>query len=382
MNKALRLSAVTGAILALTGILSNASAQVTITSSDILSLIGKTETVESDTSSSTAVTVGATGGPQMWDFGAIALNSPIEQTFHFLAPEDTPFGGDFPNANFVQYFVFADTIEGFGTFKLEAWNFSEARSDSFNTFGSVSVTTSDNPLIGTDTTFTDFREGIAFPVAFNSTWTDSESDTSTIDVFVTVSNSSASNIVDAFGTVKIGDRSFECLRICSFDTTSTQQFINGVPLGPPTISTSIDYSWVSKASFNVASISSQDDETDPNFTDAFSFFRIKGGATTSVSENDGLLPTTLNLMQNYPNPFNPETRIDYSIGKQGLVDLAIFDINGALVKNLVQSDLAAGEYSAVWDGTDFSGRKVASGRYVYRLTFNGEVKSKMMILVK
>lgn len=53
---------------------------------------------------------------------------------------------------------------------------------------------------------------------------------------------------------------------------------------------------------------------------------------TSVSSSINQ-PASYSLEQNYPNPFNPTTTITYSILKQEVVGLKIFDIIGREVWN-------------------------------------------------
>ena len=89
------------------------------------------------------------------------------------------------------------------------------------------------------------------------------------------------------------------------------------------------------------------------------------------------------LRQNYPNPFNPETNISYSVIDNGSVELAIYNIKGQLVKELVRSTMNAGEHNVVWNGKDSAGRKVSSGLYFYKLKLNGKtIDTKKMMLLK
>ena len=74
------------------------------------------------------------------------------------------------------------------------------------------------------------------------------------------------------------------------------------------------------------------------------------------------------LAQNAPNPFNPTTTIRYSLGEPAHVVLEIFAPNGQLVRVLTDRAHVAGTHELLWDGIDSSGRPVASGMYVYRLT--------------
>jgi hypothetical protein len=88
------------------------------------------------------------------------------------------------------------------------------------------------------------------------------------------------------------------------------------------------------------------------------------------------------LFQNAPNPFNPETTIRYTVSQKGPVTIDIFNVNGARVRTLVEKTHEAGVYSTRWNGTDDSGRHVASGVYFYQLRAGGFVDSKKLILLK
>ncbi len=87
------------------------------------------------------------------------------------------------------------------------------------------------------------------------------------------------------------------------------------------------------------------------------------------------------LGQNYPNPFNPTTRIDFSLEKPGMVDLAVFDVAGRLVRTLVSQDMAAGDHHVTWNGTSNSGSPAGSGQYFYVMkTAEGRVTRSMVLL--
>lgn len=86
------------------------------------------------------------------------------------------------------------------------------------------------------------------------------------------------------------------------------------------------------------------------------------------------------VFQNYPNPFNPSTKIDYQIPRAGDVSIQIYNINGELVKTLINAHQSAGRYSIVWDGRSSS--PVASGIYIYRVLYGSSVLSRKMLLLK
>jgi hypothetical protein len=100
----------------------------------------------------------------------------------------------------------------------------------------------------------------------------------------------------------------------------------------------------------------------------------------ALAADDEVIPNAFALRQNFPNPFNAETRIDFETAG-GLVNLEIYDLNGALVTALVQENMAAGRHSIIWDGTNSHGKPVTSGVYFYRLQdTNGSDMRKMTLL--
>jgi hypothetical protein len=98
----------------------------------------------------------------------------------------------------------------------------------------------------------------------------------------------------------------------------------------------------------------------------------------------GVAPTSANYLgQNHPNPFNPTTTIRYALSQAGPVSLRIYDVGGALVRTLVDTErTSAGAGEATWDGRNDGGRPVASGVYFYRLSSPNLTATKKMVLLK
>jgi len=88
------------------------------------------------------------------------------------------------------------------------------------------------------------------------------------------------------------------------------------------------------------------------------------------------------LDQNHPNPFNPETDIDYSIRDRGQVRLTIYDVQGRLVRTLVDYPMQPGRYHAHWDGTNERGRLVSTGIYFCRMEAGDFSATRKMVLLK
>jgi len=88
------------------------------------------------------------------------------------------------------------------------------------------------------------------------------------------------------------------------------------------------------------------------------------------------------LFQNEPNPFNPATIIAFGLPARGHVRLAVYDVHGELVADLVDAQLEAGYDAVIWNGRDRRGAAVGPGVYFARLETTGTVVSKKMVLVK
>jgi len=106
--------------------------------------------------------------------------------------------------------------------------------------------------------------------------------------------------------------------------------------------------------------------------------RITSGTVTGVvSNNLSLIPDTYELSQNYPNPFNPVTQINFSIPKQSIVTLKIYDVLGKEVYTLVNESKPAGFYTV-----DFNASDLSSGAYFYRIEAGNFTDIKRMMLIK
>jgi Protein of unknown function (DUF3160)/FlgD Ig-like domain len=97
------------------------------------------------------------------------------------------------------------------------------------------------------------------------------------------------------------------------------------------------------------------------------------------------LPSTLVLGQNFPNPFNSSTIISFIIPDaltNSHAELAVYDIQGRLVKRLLSQKLPAGNYATRWDGTMENGLVAASGVYFYHLIVGSQRQIGKMSFVK
>ncbi len=356
-----------------------ANAQVTISSADFLDQIGSRQVVLTDERDNITVDVGSAGENQVWDYREQGIVDTVIAVFEYMDPATLPPAQYFSGANFVQR-ITSPTDPGF-----ELYSFFNVTNDFLINLGDSSRVVFGN----FDTTFVFSQNDTLtrFPIAYGDTWYTFERDTNGFyPTNANISIDTTLNTVDAWGTVRLPAGDFSCLRIRQEVKVINQTIINGSVFSSST-DRYIQYDWISQNAFRVASIQSQNGETNPNFINAQGFSRIDSliTPTTGVAvHGNGLQPPeTFALMQNYPNPFNPETVIRYQTRQKGRVQLAVFTVTGQQVRSLVNAIQPAGEHLARWDGKDGQGKPVSSGIYLYRLHVEGGgVQTKKMTLLR
>jgi hypothetical protein len=96
-------------------------------------------------------------------------------------------------------------------------------------------------------------------------------------------------------------------------------------------------------------------------------------------------PVSFALLQSYPNPFNSTTIIPLTVkamyGDQH-VELAVYDVQGRLVRTLLRADLPGGHYLVRWDGINDENTAVASGTYLYTLRAGAWSDTKKVVLLR
>ncbi len=133
-------------------------------------------------------------------------------------------------------------------------------------------------------------------------------------------------------------------------------FVNDIDQGNST--NEFSYQFTQSGTYTVkASIADED----------FSIEQIWTVILPVANVDDTLPPTITRLYQNYPNPFNPTTSIRFSVKESGPVNIAVFDIKGRLVRQIVNQYMAAGTYNNVWDGMDNNNNPSSTGIYLIKM---------------
>ena len=97
---------------------------------------------------------------------------------------------------------------------------------------------------------------------------------------------------------------------------------------------------------------------------------------TSAEPRDSR-PDQFTMKQNYPNPFNPTTRIEYHLEEPSEVTLEVFNMQGQLVRTLVDKYQGAGARTV-----NFNAAALSSGIYFYHLKAGNYTEVKKMTLIK
>lgn len=92
--------------------------------------------------------------------------------------------------------------------------------------------------------------------------------------------------------------------------------------------------------------------------------------------------TSVELKQNYPNPFSDETTIKYNLNTSGYTKLEIINLQGNLVKTLVNEHKPRGQYTVYWEGKGKNGKEVKSGLYIIRLHSGKNVQACKVLLTQ
>ncbi len=114
--------------------------------------------------------------------------------------------------------------------------------------------------------------------------------------------------------------------------------------------------------------------------DAIRFVKIGDGEEEpdeTVGEGEDI--AIVKLYQNFPNPFYPITQIQFDLPKSQKVTIRVYDINGRLVKELL-NQVAYNEGSHL---IKFNGSGLSTGIYIYTLTVDGGLfQTQRMVIIR
>jgi hypothetical protein len=93
-------------------------------------------------------------------------------------------------------------------------------------------------------------------------------------------------------------------------------------------------------------------------------------------------PVVLPALCASPNPVETGATIHYTVTGSTPAALAIYDMQGRLVRTLSGLDQTPGDHEAWWDGADPSGNPVASGVYFLRMVSGAGIQTGRMVVTR
>jgi len=99
--------------------------------------------------------------------------------------------------------------------------------------------------------------------------------------------------------------------------------------------------------------------------------------TNAIGSDNPALPKIFALEQNFPNPFNPSTQIEYIVKEPCLVHLAVYNVTGQVVKELVNAFRQPGRYSIA-----LNMRETPSGIYYYKIQMGNFQAVRKMVKIE
>jgi len=90
----------------------------------------------------------------------------------------------------------------------------------------------------------------------------------------------------------------------------------------------------------------------------------------------------LALEQNTPNPFRSQTTIRFSMPAPGRATLAVYAVDGALVRTLLDGSVDDVGGEVTWDGLDAGGRPASSGVYFCRFNVGAQSLTRKIVLAR
>jgi len=120
------------------------------------------------------------------------------------------------------------------------------------------------------------------------------------------------------------------------------------------------------------------DASSPSFAADWTPERPAEQFPVHVKKNENEGPALFQVQQNYPNPFNPSTVIEFTVQRNGLASLMLYNSLGQSVRTLFEGNVEAGARYTITVRAD----GLASGTYYYRLSSGGSSAVKRLMLLK
>jgi hypothetical protein len=83
-----------------------------------------------------------------------------------------------------------------------------------------------------------------------------------------------------------------------------------------------------------------------------------------------------------PNPVSNSTTISFVLAQSQKVSLTIYDMNGRLIKTLVDEDMQQGTHQLIWNVRDEKGNSVTTGIYFLKMQMGNYAETRTIVVEK
>lgn len=309
-----------------------------------------------------SVNLGTAGGPQTWTFTSQPMG-PDSCTNIVVPVSQAPFHDSFPSANLVYA-----SLEGSDL----AYLYMQLETSFLSTLGIVGPASSGGLMRYNPADTNDLPEHFNDSRHYYTSWT-VRIDSTTYFVL----QKRGFEHINAYGTVNIPYGSFPCLRFILHDTLTQTMYYNGIPIFFDT-TTRILHQFVAENYSGVVCVVSQNDETNPYFTNASILERLTY-FVTGIEETGNVISIENSVRIN-PNPFNRNVTFAWSNGVTGSAKLEIFDAQGRLIRTFDASNSSV--VSIMWNGESVDGTAVPDGVYFYRIMSGSWERTGKLVLMR
>jgi hypothetical protein len=132
-----------------------------------------------------------------------------------------------------------------------------------------------------------------------------------------------------------------------------------------------------------------DIKLDAQLMDSWSLYRatmhrsgVYDESVMAVGDIENIIPEEFYVSNNYPNPFNPVTSFYIDVPDAGNLFVAVYDVNGRLVNELINTQVVAGRVQGRWSGKSELGAMSPTGIYFLKVETGTNYHVQKLALVK
>ncbi len=333
-------------------VISTSTAQVQITKVDFLNVFKIGEYYSTLVSPNKySVTAGtASANAQVFDFRSIVFQ--VFEIAQIVAPGTTPYDSAFASSTYARKTSLAGDKYEF--FRITDSSFTQQGIGAKNAFPEV-VRFVPEELI--------YRLPMKYPAA----WVFDKPATQTGDLSIKIDNFYS---IDAWGTLRVPDGDFDCLRVKKIMRGDIQRTNFNV------LTRDLSYFYLTREGYAINLRVDTLDENNATLQPKDIFYS-KPGKVVSVKNDFAAQSSSLLLNQNYPNPFYDYTTISFNLPTSSHVKLTVFDVFGRELKTLLDEQRESGNHELRFDSMNLQ-----SGTYFIRLEAGKNIAERMMVVMK